>query len=143
MTPYSIHAKPELCHFVISDCLTAHLSPLFPPPRSPVVWFLKQGSATLACVSCLPAGDRCTRRVLTHGHRQIKVGLLKQLLSQLSLCPQPQQRQLNYTRIIPELLLYILTYGETWNEPQMILICQAVTHRQPGAASRTVQMFVP
>lgn len=35
MTPYSIHAKPELCHFVISDCLTAHLSPLFPPHPAP------------------------------------------------------------------------------------------------------------
>lgn len=29
-TPYSIHAEPELCHSVISDCLTAHLSLLFP-----------------------------------------------------------------------------------------------------------------
>lgn len=81
--------------------------------------------------------------MLTHGRRQIKVGLLKQLLSQLSLCPQPQQRQLNYTRISPDLLLYILMYGGTWNEPQMILICQAVTRRRPEAASRTVQMFVP
>lgn len=139
--PYSIHAEPELCHSVISDCLTAHLSLLF--PLLPVVWILKQGCAILACVSCLGAGDRCTQRVLTHGHRQIKLGLLKQLLSQLSLGPQPQHRQLNYTEINPQTLPYTLMYGGTKNRPQMTLICGAITCRQPEAASRTVQMFLP